>query len=91
MEGERSVGGLVCSEVLERLSDYLDGRVSEADRVKIDLHLKDCDACERFGGTFGKAIGALRQELQSQGEPSAAALERLREGLASKDKPSKGE
>lgn len=87
MQGERSVGGLVCSEVLERLSDYLDGRVSEAERARIDAHLKGCDACERFGGTFGKAIGALRHDLKAQGEPSADALSRLREGLASKDEP----
>lgn len=87
MQGERNVGGLVCSEVLARLSDYLDGRVSEADRVRIDAHLEGCDACERFGGAFGKAIGALRHELQAQGEPSAGALSRLRAGLAAKDEP----
>ena len=85
MQGERSVGGMVCSEVLERLSDYLDGRVSAADRARIDAHLKGCDACERFGGTFGKAIGALREELQAQRDPSADALSRLRAGLAAKD------
>jgi len=81
MRGERSIGGLVCSEVLERLSDYLDGRLSEPDRAKIELHLEGCDACERFGGTFGKAIASLRENVRAGTAPSPEALSNLRARL----------
>ncbi len=86
MRGERSIGGLVCSEVLERLSDYLDDRLSRSDRAAIEVHLEGCDACERFGGSFGKAIGALRQNVRAGTAPSPEALTNLRARLGSKAK-----
>ena len=81
MRGERSIGGLVCGEALERLSDYFDGRLPEPDRVKIERHLEGCDACERFGGAFGKAIAALRENVRAGTAPSPQALSRLRAHL----------
>ncbi|HSQ62321.1 MAG TPA: anti-sigma factor [Polyangiaceae bacterium] len=81
MRGERSIGGLFCSEVLEHLSDYFDGRLSEPDRAKIERHLEGCDACERFGGTFGEAITALRKNVRAGTAPSPEALSKLRARL----------
>ena len=81
MRGGRSIGGLVCSEVLERLSDYFDGRLSEPERAKIERHLEGCDACERFGGTFGKAVTALRENVRAGTAPSPEALSNLRARL----------
>jgi len=86
MRGERRVGGLVCSAVLEQLSDYLDGRLSPSDRAAIELHLQGCDACERFGGSFGRAIGALRQNVRAGMVPSPEAMTRLRARLGLKEK-----
>lgn len=67
MSQEKFVGGLGCFEVLENLSEYLDGDVSAELKQKIDAHLAGCDECTRFGGEFGAVVKALRQQL---GEPS---------------------
>ena len=36
---------LICREVVELLSDYLDGELLEPVRVRVDEHLQGCDGC----------------------------------------------
>jgi len=62
---DRSVAGLRCSEVLDDLSDYLDGELPEPRVRRIQAHLRDCDWCERFGGDFSAAVTSLRAGLAS--------------------------
>ena len=81
MDRERTVGGLACSAVLERLSDYLDGQASAEERAAIEAHLGGCDNCARFGGTFGEAIRALCAQLREERTPGADARARLRARL----------
>lgn len=57
---ERTVAGLRCSEVLARLSDYIDGELDAADVKDIEEHLLGCPNCERFGKNFGSMVVALR-------------------------------
>ncbi|MEM9116240.1 MAG: zf-HC2 domain-containing protein [Myxococcota bacterium] len=52
----REVGGIRCDQVLERLSDYVDGSIDEADRKRIEAHLQGCLECERFGRGFGAMV-----------------------------------
>ena len=41
-----SVGAsLTCREVVELLSDYLDGELAEPERVRVEEHLAGCDGC----------------------------------------------
>ena len=63
MAHDREVAGIRCGEVLERLSDYVDGDLTDAERARIDGHLTGCDWCERFGGAFAATFGRLRQGL----------------------------
>lgn len=63
MAHEKTVAGLRCSQVLERLSDYLDGDLTPAQVAEVEAHLRGCDVCERFGGRFGTAVGELRRKL----------------------------
>ena len=76
MPADRFVGGLYCHEVLERLSDYLDGELLPGSRASVQEHLAGCDVCERFGGRFADAIQTLRRAL-----PVPAPQESLSEGL----------
>lgn len=64
-ENERSVGGLWCSEVLSLLSDYFDGQLTAERRVQVETHVRGCQVCEQFGGSFAKAVTSLRRQLQA--------------------------
>ena len=78
---DRSVAGIRCTEVLDDLSDYLDGELPP-DRIRqIEAHLKGCDWCERFGGDFTDAITTLRARLAAPPEPPPEVHGRLMERL----------
>ena len=82
MIGEREVAGLRCSQVLERLSDFLDGELPESERQSVVAHLAGCDTCARFGGQMADSVASLRSVLLEEGDPtdgeSRAILARLR-------------
>ena len=60
---ERRVAGLLCSEVLAALPDFLDDELAAGQKTQVEDHLKDCDWCARFGGEYAAAINALRTTL----------------------------
>lgn len=68
-------------EVLEKLSDYLDGELVDADVARIDNHLAECNWCERFGGRFAAAIAGLRMHLQDAAPLAPIVRKRLLESL----------
>jgi anti-sigma factor RsiW len=37
--------GLSCQELVELVTDYFEGALSDADRARFDAHLSGCDAC----------------------------------------------
>lgn len=79
---DREVAGIRCREVLEQLSSYLDGELSQEDARRIDSHLMGCDRCEHFGGRFGEAVAALRRELSAAAPVDDDVARRLRERLS---------
>ncbi len=40
--------GLVCSQVVELVTDYLEGALSPEDRARFEEHLSHCDGCTRY-------------------------------------------
>jgi RNA polymerase sigma-70 factor (ECF subfamily) len=76
-EAEREAGGLRCSEVLEGLSDYVDGQLAPERRAQVDAHLKGCAVCERFGGRFKRTVAGLRAHLGAAPAVDAATYERI--------------
>jgi anti-sigma factor RsiW len=81
IEHEKVVAGLACGQVLDRLSDYLDGDLSAAEVSRVEEHLRGCDGCARFGGELRGVVESLRRHLfQSNGLP-AGFRERLRKAL----------
>ena len=75
---DRVVAGLRCRDVLDVLSDLLDGALPEAQVQAVHAHLAGCDSCARFGGSVGEIVAALRAERASAPAMSHAALEALR-------------
>jgi len=81
IEGEQVVAGLSCGEVLELLSDYLDGDLAPERRTQVEDHLRGCEGCSRFGGEFRVTVRALRAHLAEPVPLPASARARLRQAL----------
>jgi anti-sigma factor RsiW len=57
--------GMTCDEVAARVTDYLEGALSAADRARFESHLDDCDDCRAYVAQFAQtlnALGALRAD-----------------------------
>lgn len=39
---------LVCRDAVALMSDYLDGRLSESDRARLERHLEACPHCTEY-------------------------------------------
>ncbi len=85
---ERTVAGLRCSEVLARLSDYIDGELDAADIKQVEEHLLGCPNCERFGKNFGSMVVSLRSAPETAHRVDSQLVTRL---LGQLDELSQGE
>lgn len=81
IENEVTIAGLSCSQVLERLSDYLDGDLPPAERERLEAHLRGCDRCARFGGELRGVVDALRRHLARSQALPGGFRERLRRAM----------
>jgi anti-sigma factor RsiW len=50
---------LVCRHAVELMSDYLDGALSERDRLRLEAHLVDCPHCSEYLAQLRVTIDAL--------------------------------
>jgi len=48
-----------CQEVVELISDYLDGLVDDAARVEIEAHLELCPGCDEYLRQMRTTLRAL--------------------------------
>ena len=56
---------LTCKEVVEIVSDYLEGALSAEDRARFDAHLTVCDGCHTYVEQMRETIrlsGMLTEE-----------------------------
>ena len=74
---ERTVAGLRCSEVLARLSDYIDGELGAAEVKDVEEHLLSCPNCERFGKNFGSMVVSLRSRPETAHPVDSELVTRL--------------
>ena len=57
--------GLTCIQVVELVTSYLEGGLSEADRARFDAHLSACDGCTNYLDQMRVTIavvGRVREE-----------------------------
>jgi anti-sigma factor RsiW len=50
---------LACREVVELLSDYLEGALPAAERARVEAHLETCPECVAYLAQLRTTIGAL--------------------------------
>ena len=81
MATDRKVAGIWCHEVLEYLSDYVDGALDAGVVERIENHLRGCDWCETFGREFSATIRALRAKLRRADALDDDVARRLMERL----------
>jgi anti-sigma factor RsiW len=59
---------LVCREVVELVSDYLEGALDECDRIRFEGHLTACDGCTAY-------LEQMRQTVRVAGTLAPEALD----------------
>jgi anti-sigma factor RsiW len=74
-------GDLDCNELVELVTEYLAGRLSEADRRRFDDHLSRCGGCTNYVEQFRETIRLTGTLSADDLEPEAreALLAQFRE------------
>lgn len=60
-----------CRELTERVTDYLEGALSPAERNRLETHLAGCAGCQGYFDQMRQMVGALRR-LADEPVPAAA-------------------
>jgi anti-sigma factor RsiW len=76
---------ITCREFVELVGDYLEGRLAEARRVELEVHIGECDGCEAYLRQIRLTIVALRalgqtEDFRRTREQALAAFRELRAG-----------
>ena len=50
---------MACRELVELVTDYLEGRLPSADRERFEAHLAECDACTTYVEQMRETLAAL--------------------------------
>ena len=74
-------GELTCRELVELVTDYVEGALSEEDQARFEEHLSGCEGCSQY-------VRQMRETIQLTGTLAEEQLEprqrdRLREAFLS--------
>lgn len=58
---------LACRELVELITDYLEGALSASEVAAVEAHLAECDGCERY-------LDQMRATLRALGTVPVATL-----------------
>jgi anti-sigma factor RsiW len=62
-----------CKELVEVVTDYLENRLSPADRIRFEAHLALCEVCRLYLEQFRETIRALGRLPEESLSPEARA------------------
>ncbi len=63
---------MTCRELVEVVTDYLEGRLPDPDRVRLEAHVEECPYCEEY-------IAQMRRTIDALGELRREAIDPRRE------------
>ena len=58
-----------CQELVEVITDYLDGALAATDRARFEAHLEECDACQDYVQQFRQTIALAGHAAPEQLSP----------------------
>ena len=66
---------LMCIEIVELVTDYLEGSLSETDRSRVEEHLSGCDGCTNYVEQMRTTIAIVgRVQVEDLSEAAKAEL-----------------
>ena len=70
---------MTCRELVDRITDYVEGTLPEADRRRFESHLAECPYCRAYVDQMRATIARLGQQREESLNP--ATRERLLAGF----------
>lgn len=72
---------MVCDELVGLVTEYLEGTISDEDRRRFELHIAECEWCERYVEQTRAVVAALGRldEEPADNEAFTKALAALRD------------
>jgi hypothetical protein len=70
-----------CHQVVELVTDYLEGALGDADRTRFEMHVMVCRGCENYLEQMRQAAGAVG-DVPAE-EPDPEQLAELRDAFRS--------
>ncbi len=61
---------LVCREFVELVTDYLEGRLGDGDRVRFEAHLAECDGCDGYLEDMRRMVNSLQSFPPPPADPA---------------------
>jgi len=65
---------LTCQELVELVTDYLDGALTEAERMRFEAHVSACEGCDRYVDQIRTTVALTRDALILEEHPQIPAL-----------------
>jgi anti-sigma factor RsiW len=62
---------LTCQELVELVTDYLEGVLPERTRIRFERHIADCDGCKAYLDQMWTTIQLVGRLTESNLEPKA--------------------
>jgi anti-sigma factor RsiW len=62
---------LSCRELVDLVTEYLEGAMAPADRARFELHIGHCSGCERYLEQMRMTIMAMGRLTEATIEPEA--------------------
>ena len=68
------MGELTCQELVELVTDYLEGALAPAERARFDAHLAGCPGCTRYVEQIRATITVAGRTRELEDRPEMAQL-----------------
>jgi anti-sigma factor RsiW len=69
-----TVQQLDCQELVELVTEYLDGALPDAERVRFETHMAACAGCDRYVEQIRTAVALTRETQALEERPELTAL-----------------